>query len=122
MRCKKHLGSRIATRCRPSPLASSVNDAFNQCGSSGDEWCFSKKPADDDRVLLDNWRDYLVFTFVRNPYARAASAYTFLNDLVREHKVRRVRSKPYCKVDFSQFCANPRVLGKVARGRGGEYG
>ena len=74
----------------------------------------ANKPRDSDDIAK-MWKDYLVFTFVRNPYARAASAYTFLNDLIREEKIGELSHQPYCKINFSQFCTNPRILGERKR-------
>ena len=62
---------------------------------------------------MQQWlKEYTVFTLVRNPYTRAASGWSFLNHVVRAgfagDKV--LEKKPWCSVDWGDFCFNPRVL------------
>ena len=40
-----------------------------------------------DKKLVEYFRDYTVFTFIRNPYTRAASAFSYLNYVVRAQRI-----------------------------------
>ena len=63
---------------------------------------------EDLHKVLD---EYTVFTFVRNPLTRAASAYHFQNDVWRSEKIQPENfKKPECSVDFGDYCSNPRIL------------
>ncbi|GLI71240.1 hypothetical protein VaNZ11_016361 [Volvox africanus] len=55
------------------------------------------------------WKDYLVITSTRNPFARAASGYQFTYDKWNRH------DSVACKQpSFRQFCKDPFIMGKIS--------
>ncbi len=58
------------------------------------------------------WREYTVFTFTRNVWARAVSQYQYLVHFVRKEK----EDSSKCPVErWDDFCADPLALGRVCR-------
>lgn len=95
-----HLGALIA--------GSSVVSFFRQCGGdlkSDSSTCLElmddvTSDADLGRIL----RDYTVFAFVRNPFTRGASAYTYTNSKWRAKVIPPEALKlPYCNVTLEDF-------------------
>ena len=57
-------------------------------------------------------QEYTVFTFLRNPYTRSASAHYFQNTVWRSEKVPEDYYKlPHCNLEWGDYCKNPRALG-----------
>lgn len=79
--------------------------------------CLSGIPDDTPiEEVTKQLQDYTVFTMVRNPYTRAASAYSFLNYVVRSSFITEdAFLDPICHVDWTDFCHNPRVLARHCR-------
>lgn len=79
--------------------------------------CLEGIPHDTPLADVEHWlRDYTVFTMVRNPYTRAASGYTYLTGPVRsQHIPSTFFQSPGCKVDWEDYCVNPRILAHHCR-------
>ncbi|PSC74200.1 KRAB-A domain-containing 2-like isoform A [Micractinium conductrix] len=111
---------------QPSPIAfpkcqvfvagsSSVLHWFGFCNEdrrSGRDSCMDLlDPATPAEEVARLWKEYFVFTAVRNPFDRAVSQYKFL--------VKKMHARPECEemVSWDRFCASPPSMGLACRRR-----
>lgn len=90
---------------------------FGKCGRSPSNDPDTCLQVLDDTVSKEELTKYLteytVFSFVRNPFTRAASGYSFLNNEWREKNIDpKAYAKPHCTITWEDYCWNPRVLGE----------
>lgn len=92
---------------------------FGNCDKSESPTCLQEvgKSALDDQDIERYLREYTVFSFVRNPWQRAASAYSYLNYVLRGERASAdiFSRKPHCEFPWSLFCKNPRALARQCR-------
>ena len=53
------------------------------------------------------WKDYFVFAFIRNPYSRYSSSYTYINGFMRKEK----------RIPFGQACRQPFLQALLPRSK-----
>ena len=59
-------------------------------------------------VADEIWKDYFVFTFVRNPWTRAASSFNMMNDTYLFKSIVGAAGDPsQCNMQFQEFARNP---------------
>ncbi|KAL4422191.1 hypothetical protein ABPG77_006432 [Micractinium sp. CCAP 211/92] len=72
--------------------------------------------AEQLQPLEQKWSEYFVFTFVRNPWARAYSSWKFLREgyMLRPGEVgKEPGAAPCVEAGWRHFCGDPLVLGRV---------
>ena len=85
--------------------------------------CEGKSPCDTDafvkmwveRITYRQWSEYFVFTVVRNPWTRAASAFTFMHEgfLFKKNELHIGNNDPpteKCSIPFLEFTMNSYAL------------
>lgn len=101
----------------PTPGAA-FKGFFGDCATDKDApTCLEAVDKDADPKKIEEYlKDYLVFTVVKNPYTRAASAYTYLNYAYRfQFANEGTKAYPYCAIKWEYFCQHPRLLARHCR-------
>lgn len=97
----------IFLKC-PKTASTSLVDHFGDCKFDTRDTCLAFVRHDnvsEVQHVVSHWQDYFVFGFTRNILARAISMYRYLTHFM-----------PKCqRVAWSEFCADPFVLGDVCR-------
>lgn len=92
--------------------SAAVRRAFTECrGGKGQKpWCLLPAQPRLEEIRED-WRDFFVFTVVRNPWTRAAEHFNYLTN--------KLEDLPGCKtaVTWDEFCQDPRAMGAFAEKR-----
>lgn len=87
--------------------STSIVEHFTECGKHREnpETCFEWIHGLNASQVATVWRDYFVFSTVRNPFARAVSSFTFLT--------RGSQRNETCKQHYgwADFCENPASIG-----------
>lgn len=100
-------GKRVGGTTIREPLGWICNDGWRVPPNADKSYC-SKSLSEDQEVSLTDvekyWDEYFVFSFIRNPYARFASTFTFVDGLMGG-----------CPrlVDFGKLCDSPFLLTKL---------
>lgn len=93
-----------------STIITAITRTF--CGDIGvctdDE--FKRELNPNNRISQEQWREYFVFTWVRNPWVRMESSYRFLCGKFLRVKDENDRPGDKCCPSFDDFSTNPYVL------------
>ncbi|EFJ43843.1 hypothetical protein VOLCADRAFT_95909 [Volvox carteri f. nagariensis] len=114
IRNRKTASSTFITAVKRFMLDAKLCEITKDANGNSSNNCFARlEPEEITRAGFDverMWRDYLVITSSRNPWARAASGYQFTFD-----KWNKKLTDGSCKQPtFLQFCRDPFVMGKVS--------
>ena len=86
---------------QPKSSSSTILAAMHQSFCDGRKKCLDEELTRFKHPNAQVWRDYFVFTVVRNPYARMVSAYNMMSSYLKIKRGHGVGKK--CQVSFEEF-------------------
>ncbi|KAL4431370.1 hypothetical protein ABPG75_006626 [Micractinium tetrahymenae] len=108
---------RVIFIIHPKSASTATKRYMTLCRLNQTESCLEPlERAEQLQPLEQKWSEYFVFTFVRNPWARAYSSWKFLREgyMLKPGQVgKEPGAAPCVEAGWRDFCGDPLVLGRV---------